>query len=61
MIETVALQSAAAAEQIFAALQLAREAIGILDRIQAPADIAAHLDMAVYRMEQLGVQQRASA
>ena len=35
------------------ALHLAREAIAVLDQIGAPADIAAHIDHAVSRMEQL--------
>lgn len=33
------------------ALRLTNEAIGVLDSVGAPGDIAAHLDLAAHRME----------
>lgn len=32
------------------AIELVSEALAMLDRVQAPADIGAHLDLALHRM-----------
>jgi hypothetical protein len=38
------------AEGLESALRLTRDAIDILDKIAAPADIAAHLDLGAHRL-----------
>ena len=35
------------------ALQLMQQALSLLDAVQAPADIGAHLDLAIVRLNQL--------
>ena len=38
-------------EELGRALSLMREALGLLDDCKAPADVGAHLDLAIQRLE----------
>ena len=51
-MHTAAPKQIAVAEGLETALRLTREAIAILDQIDAPADLAAHLDLAAHRINQ---------
>ncbi|HEX8937801.1 MAG TPA: hypothetical protein VF776_05990 [Sphingomicrobium sp.] len=42
-------------EQVTLAAELIREAMQLLDEADAPSDIAAHLDLAVTRIDELAV------
>jgi hypothetical protein len=49
---TMQTKATTSAHQFSEALRLLTEALALLDEADAPADIGAHLDLAIYRLEE---------